>query len=83
MSFNMRAGTADLTAKMAREYFIFSFLLFILATSSGSVGGSEKWNRELDVQEQELLKHRRSATSVNEIDQIDEAIDMLGHKTEP
>ena len=79
MSFNIR-GTADLTAKTARKYFIFSFLIFILATSSGCFGGPEKWNRGLDVQEQELLKQRRSATSVNEINQIDEAIDMLGHK---
>src|SRR3569832_1720077 len=80
MFFDMRTGTADLTAKTARKYFIFSFLIFILATSSGCVGGSEKWNRELDVREQELLKQRRSATSVNEINQTDERIDMLGHK---
>lgn len=40
-----------------------------------------KWNRELDLLEQEMLKQRRSATSNNEIIQIDKSIHSLGYET--
>lgn len=64
--------------KKARVYTV--FFLLILASFSACATPKEHWDRESDLQEQALLKRRRSATSAEELKNIDEEIDLLKYK---